>query len=199
MNIVFDLGGVVVNWLPVELAKSAFSDPKLQTLVRTQVIEHPDWLELDRGSLTEEAAISNAAIRTGLSETVLEGFFSQVAPSLTPIQDTIDLLYELHNLEQHELFVLSNMHHASIDYLESEYDFWPLFRTRVISCRIGMIKPEPDIFEYLLSSNDIAATETVFIDDMPANTAAAEAFGITPILFKGTADCRRQLSELGCI
>lgn len=193
MNIVFDLGGVVFEWLPDRLVKSAFSDPKTQVLVRNEIITHPDWLELDRGSLPLEQAISRGAQRTGMSETELSDFFDQAPPSLTPIQESIDLIHELHESGEHRLFVLSNMHRTSIAHLESNYDFWSLFHARVISCRIGMVKPEPEIFRYLLESNGIDAQETVFIDDMQENVDAAAKHGINTIQFHNTRDCKRQL------
>lgn len=199
MNIVFDLGGVVFNWQPDLLARSAFSDRKQQWLTRHEIIGHPDWLELDRGSLSVETAIANASRRTGMSKGDIAEFFANVPSSLTPIQETIDLVHELADKQKVELFVLSNMHHSSVEYLESKYDFWGLFRKCVFSCRIGMVKPEPDIFEYLLESNGLSAQETVFIDDMQENIQAAAAFGIATIQFRDTQSCRDELMTLGCI
>jgi len=199
MNIVFDLGGVVFNWQPNLVVKKAFNDPKIQELVRWEVIGHPDWLELDRGALDLKVAITNAATRTGISESTLSEFFDYVVPTLTPIQETIDLIHELASAAKHDLFVLSNMHKTSIHYLESNYDFWDVFRTRTISCRIGMIKPEPEIFRYLLESNELVPQDTVFIDDMIANTQAAETFGMQTIRFRNTSQCRKELEGIGCL
>jgi len=50
MNIVFDLGGVVFNWLPDKLIAQFSADVRIQQLIRTQVLNHPDWLALDRGT-----------------------------------------------------------------------------------------------------------------------------------------------------
>jgi len=199
MNIVFDLGGVVFNWQPDLVVKNAFDDPNMQELVRWEVIDHPDWLELDRGALDLEVAITNAVKRTGISKSTLSEFFDYVVTTLTPIQETIDLIHELAGNANHDLFVLSNMHKTSIHYLESNYDFWDLFRARTISCRIKMVKPEPEIFRHLLDSNSLAPQDTIFVDDMLANTQAAEAFGIRTIHFRNTSKCREELEEMGCL
>ena len=196
MNIVFDLGAVVFNWQPDALAKSAFKDPEWQRLLRSQIIGHPDWLELDRGTLTVEQAVLNASSRTGIPEADIAGFFRNLPESLTPIQPTIDLIERLGKSE-HDLFVLSNIHHASIAWLESTYDIFRLFKGRVYSCRIGMIKPERQIFDYLLSSQDLIAERTVFIDDMPENTQAAAQLGIKTIQFKNTDSTILELRKLG--
>lgn len=60
-----------------------------------------------------------------------------------------------------------------------------------------MIKPEPDIYRYLLVSFDLKADECLFIDDSPANVAAAEALGIRGMVFTDAHSCRQQLLSLG--
>lgn len=197
MNIVFDLGGVVFNWLPDVLVKSVYADPKTQALALSEIIRHPDWIELDRGTITQQRAIAEAASRTGLPVEEVSRLFERLPPSLTPNQATIDLLHNLHGQANHDLFVLSNMHHASIGYLEEHFDIWKLFRATVISCRVAKVKPEPDIFDYLLTAHDLSAQETVFIDDMKDNVQAALALGMKAIWFQNAGQCRRELRALG--
>ena len=67
MNIVFDLGGVVVRWEPEILIADALDDPEVRRVVHSEFVGHPDWLELDRGTLTPAAAVARASERTGLS------------------------------------------------------------------------------------------------------------------------------------
>ena len=199
MNIVFDLGGVVFDWLPDRLAARAFTDVDDQQIAREEIIGHPDWLELDRGSISQEQAIVNAVSRTGLPKSSIAGLFQLVGPLLTPIQPTIDLVHELAQASQHKLYVLSNMHQASIDYLEANFDFWDLFEAKVISCRVGMVKPEPAIYNYLLRANDLAPGDTVFIDDMPPNITAAQAAEMKAIQFEDTHRTRMELIRMGCL
>ena len=88
----------------------------------------------------------------------------------------VALIEELHGAG-HALYALSNMGHASIDWLERQ-DFWRFFSGKVVSARVRMMKPEPDIYRYLLVSFDLQAEECLFIDDSQANVAAAEALGL---------------------
>lgn len=198
MNIVFDLGGVVVNWRPDALVSSVFDDGNTQDLVKKEVIEHADWVELDRGSLPLAEAVQRASARTGLSSADVERFFRAVPPSLTPIEATIELVKELSHTTN-RLFVLSNMHHASIEYLEQRHTFWDLFDGIVISARVNRVKPELEIYEYLLSRFQLRAADTVFIDDMQENLIAAAAIGIQTIRFSDSAQCRRALVDLDCL
>ena len=192
MNIVFDLGGVVFNWQPEAIIKSIFEDTHAQDLVRKEIFEHSDWVELDRGTIALEQAIDRGATRTGLPCRDIERLLKAVPYFLTPIKATIDLIFKLSNTEN-RLFVLSNMHLASIAHLEQHHEIWSVFDGVVISSRIQMVKPELQIFEYLLEQYRLEPSETIFIDDMPENLAAASSKGIQTIRFVDSAQCERDL------
>lgn len=198
MNIVFDLGGVVFNWQPGVLVENLFEDADTQTLIRKEVIEHPDWVELDRGTLAFEQAVDRGAHRTGLPARDIERLLEAVPRSLTPIEDTIELVHQL-SKTKNRLFVLSNMHHRSIAHLEKQYRIWDLFDGIVISSRIQMVKPEPQIYEHLLKLYQLEPSETVFIDDLQENLSAASSMGIRTIRFVDSAQCERDLAEYLCV
>jgi len=198
LNIVFDLGGVVVKWAPEDIIASVFADPTLQSLVRREVIGHADWLALDRGTLSRQEAVLRAAKRTGLAATEVERLLRQVPRELVAIPGTVDLMYRL-KARGHTLYCLSNMHLEFIDHLEKVYTFWEVFTGAVISCRLHLCKPEPAIYAYLLKTYQLESAQTVFIDDMQANLAAAARFGMHTINFTDPAQCESQLQSLGCI
>jgi putative hydrolase of the HAD superfamily len=195
MNIVFDLGRVVVRWEPDAIIAATFSDPAVRAVVRAEIIDHPDWLALDRGVLSDREAVARAAARTKLSLDDVSRFMREVPPALVPIPETVDLLYRL-RAHGHRLFCLSNMQVASIEHLERTYPFWEVFEGAVISCRIHLIKPEPGIFTYLLGKYRLAGTKTLLIDDMAANLDAAAQFGIRTIQFESPAQCEGRLKAL---
>jgi len=198
LNIVFDLGGVVFNWQPDTIIESAFDDLETQELVRKEVFEHSDWIELDRGTLSFQQAVGRGATRTGLSARDIEQLLHSVPRFLTPIEQTIKLIHELGNTTN-RLFVLSNMHLASIAHLEEQHTIWEMFDGIVISSRIQMVKPESQIYEYLLNRYQLEPAETIFIDDMQENIAAAASMGIQTIRFLDSAQCRQALEDLRCM
>jgi putative hydrolase of the HAD superfamily len=198
LNIVFDLGGVVVKWEPDIIIAKAFADSAVRARVRAQFIGHADWLELDRGTLPQQDAIVRAAQRTGLSEADVAGFLQQVPQELVAIPETVDLLYRL-KAHGHTLFCLSNMHTAFIDHLEKTYTFWEVFSGAVISCRLHLCKPEPAIYTSLLETHGLDGGDTVFIDDTEVNLSAAAQFGIRTIRFENPVQCESELRVLGCI
>ncbi|HTN72194.1 MAG TPA: HAD family phosphatase [Methylomirabilota bacterium] len=194
----FDLGGVVVKWEPDVIVAKWFTDPEIQATVHREIIDHEDWLELDRGTLSQEDAITRAARRTGLSEIDVAEFLRQVPVELVAVPETIDLMHRLKS-NGHILYCLSNMPFASIEHLERTYSFWELFTGKVISCRLNLCKPEPEIYGYLLKTYELDAALTVFIDDIEANLTAAAQLGIQTIRFESPTQCERELRRLGYI
>lgn len=195
MNIVFDLGGVVFAWQPESLIKRVFDDAHTQNLVRMEVFEHADWVSLDRGTLSFEHAVERGASRTGLPHQEIERLLNEVPPSLVPIQETMNLIRNLRKTDN-KLFVLSNMHTASISYLEKQHDIWKNFDGIVISSRIQLVKPEVAIYEHLLNEHGLDAADTVFIDDMPENLEAAASTGISTIQFLDAGQCSEDLKRI---
>ena len=196
MNLVFDLGGVVVRWDPEAIIAGVFDDETLRTKVRKGVFEHADWLELDRGTLGRDEAIVRAAQRTGISSSDMKRLLHAVPPSLVVFPETLELLHRLKK-KGYPLYCLSNMHFASIEYLEQQHDFWDLFQGRVISCRLQLCKPEAGIYEHLLRTYGLEAKETIFIDDVQKNLDAAAKLGIKPLKFENAAQCERDLRRMG--
>jgi putative hydrolase of the HAD superfamily len=194
LNLVFDLGGVVVRWDPDAIIAGVFSDPRVREQVKAGVFKNPDWLELDRGTLGRDEAIARAAKRTGVAVDQIRRLLHAVPPSLVVFPDTVDLLYRLKR-EGHPLYCLSNMHFASIEYLEQTHTFWDVFSGKVISCRLQLCKPETAIYQHLLRTYGLKPEQTLFIDDVQENLDAAAKLGIKTLRFENAAQCERGLRE----
>jgi putative hydrolase of the HAD superfamily len=164
--------------------------------VRDAVFAHPDWLELDRGTLLREDAIRRAVQRSGIPEADITRLLHAVPPSLTVFPETVELMRRLKR-KGHPLYCLSNMHFASIEHLEKTETFWDVFDGRVISCRLKLCKPEAGIYEHLLRTYGLEPKATVFIDDVQKNLDAAAKLGIRTLLFRNAAQCERELRALG--
>lgn len=195
MNIVFDLGGVIFTWSGEKLIQEFSQSEEIRNLIRTELLDHPDWDDLDRGILAYSEIIKRASERTNLTVTALTDFMNRVPKFLTPIPEMQSLLSRLKQ-KGHRLFCLSNMHEEVIQYLDKAYDFWPVFEGRVISCYINMIKPEPAIYQYLLNKFNLNPEETIFTDDMPPNLNPASELGIHTILFQDPAQYQSELNKI---
>ncbi|MDC7218491.1 MAG: HAD family phosphatase [Spirochaetales bacterium] len=197
MNIVFDLGGVLFKWEPHRLMAKHFPDDKEAALVDLHLHSHPDWAELDRGTLNHGEAARRGAERSGLDEGRILRFLEEAMKSLTPREETVELLRQIKKTGQ-PLYLLSNMHSEAVPLLE-KYPFMSLFDGKIYSCRVHQVKPKREIYQTLLNTFSLAAEETVFIDDSPVNLPQAKGVGIRTIHFVGADSCRDSLKHLGAL
>lgn len=82
----------------------------------------------------------------------------------------------------HRLFILSNLSRESFDFLSADPQsarLFDYFEDIILSSKIGIKKPDPRIFDYLLTKHRLDARSSVFIDDQQINLKAAEQAGIT--------------------
>lgn len=198
MNIVFDLGGVVFTWSPQDLVADVFENKFDQKKILEEIIGKEEWVELDRGTIKPTDAIKSITNRTSLPLPKIKELINKASTYLQPLPETVELIERLKK-KGNKLFVLSNMHHASIEYIEKNNSFWDLFDGLVISCRINMVKPEPQIYKYLLEKFDLPPYNTVFIDDTEINLTTANQFGINTIKYSNTAQCEFELKKLDCM
>jgi len=198
MNIIFDLGGVVLHWKPDELVERHFDNPQIQKRVRKGFLGHPDWIELDRGTLEIENALHRAAERTSVPYGELKKMMDDVPLFLMPQNEMVELIHRVKE-KGHKLYVLSNMHHDSMDYLLATHDFFKLFEGIVASCKVKMVKPELQIYQHILNRFSLDPSQTVFIDDMKENVDAASCLGIQVIHFQNRDQCTKALTGLDCL
>lgn len=198
LNLVFDLGGVVLRWDPDAIVASVYDDPEVRKVVREGIFSHRDWLDLDKGVLDQPTAIVRGALRTGRPEAEIRRLMDQVPASLVPNPRMLDLLQTVKKAG-HRLLALSNMPLLSMEYLEREYSFWDLFDDLVISYRIHMIKPDREIFEHLLREYALEPANTIFFDDVDVNLKPAADLGIRAVKFISAEQCEGYLKDSGII
>jgi putative hydrolase of the HAD superfamily len=194
-NVIFDFGGVLVEWRPNEIIEAFYDEPELRDAVRTDVFQHDDWVALDRGTLDELTAVQRFATRMARPEAEMRALFAHVRESLTPIESTVALLGELSE-RGYTLYGLSNMSEPLFAHLQSRHDFFGLFDGIVVSAAVKLVKPDPAIYEHLRDHFAIDFAESVFIDDLPRNIESARRLGLAGIQFRNPAQVRQELAAL---
>jgi putative hydrolase of the HAD superfamily len=195
MDIVFDIGNVIFEWNPQKLVDSLFKFKTENKEAMENIIDHEDWQMLDKGTLSLEEAIARANDRCNIDVNKIRKLFEETPKSLKPIQDTIDIIMELSE-KGYNLYVLSNMHKHSYEYLSETYNIWRHFSGIVISSHIKSIKPEPEIFEYLIGTYNLIPRNTVFIDDLKCNIDAAKKFELNTIHVKNASKITEELYQM---
>ncbi len=89
--------------------------------------------------------------------------------------------------------ILSNMGDVNLAYMRRHFEWLAGFTHLTWSCELRTAKPDPAIYRHTLEKLGVSAAEALFIDDIPANIAAARALGIDGILFTDVAQLRRDL------
>lgn len=194
-NIVFDLGNVLLSFKPDEYLEKSFSNREIRRKFKENIFQSSEWVELDRGSITQKEAVISICSRCPELEGEVKKIFADLAEILMPIKESIELLKRLKEKGCYKLFVLSNFHIEAFNVV-CKYEFFNYFDGIVISAKINYIKPEPDIYSFLLEEYDIRGKETLFIDDMKENLDCAENFEIKTILCKNPAQLEQELKDL---
>jgi len=122
---------------------------------------------------------------------LLDGF----SDHLDVIEGTRDIFLALHG--RYPLYILSNFQDRPFDQLAARCGFFAKASGQVVSAKIKMMKPDADIYHYLLSTYDLPATSTLFIDDLPANIETAKSVGMQGIVFESPEQLVRDLAQFG--
>ena len=194
--VVFDLGGVLIDWDPRHLYRPLFGGDEAAMERFLAEVCSPEWNStLDLGRPWSEAIDSLARRHPDQRDKILA--YHQRWPEMLggPIHGTVAVLDELRGRDV-PLYALSNWSAETFPIALTRYDFLNWFRGIVISGEVGIAKPDRRIFEHLLRSQGLTPASTVFIDDVTANVAGASAVGLVGLQFSDPARLRKDLVRL---
>ena len=196
-NIIFDFGGVVMDWNPRYFFKDYFNDDeKMEFFLKN--IATDEWnAEQDRGrTLAEGTEIQVAKFPQWEKE--LRAYYDNWTTMLrSDIPKNVEVLRKLEHTD-YELFGLTNWSAETFPYALENYDFFKIFDGKiVVSGTEKVIKPNPKIWEVLLERYHIKADESVFIDDNAKNIEVAKALGFITIHITPETDLEKELKDLG--
>jgi putative hydrolase of the HAD superfamily len=183
MNIVFDFGAVMVNWRPQDVVRKHFPDlarsPEAAAQLAASFFSHPDWQAFDAGrhSAPEIAQLSAARLRLDLE--AVQSMVDAIEDHITPIDSSVAVLqslFEERAEKGYKLYFLSNMPAPYARGLE-RHAFMRCFEGGIFSGDVGLVKPQPEIFQKLEAMYALAGKPILFIDDHPANIIAAQKVG----------------------
>ena len=192
-SVIFDFGGVLIRWQPQEIIDDFYDDEDLRSRLRDEVFRHPDWIEMDRGTLEDAEAVELFAKRMHRPAAEMRDLMERVKDSLVPMQPSLDIVNGLAK-RGIPVYGLSNMSSSTFAHLEDRHSIWDVFRGIVISGRIKLVKPDPRIFEHISSTYGLVPRETAFIDDHKPNVEAAARHGFKGIQFENAEQCRGELA-----
>ncbi|MCK4715072.1 MAG: HAD family phosphatase, partial [Candidatus Aenigmarchaeota archaeon] len=131
----------------------------------------------------------------GIKPELMEQMADDWRSTLRPVPETIDMVKKLKG--RYKLFALSNVDEITTKQCFEKFKFYNHFDGILLSWKVHMRKPEPEIYEYTLKQMGIKPEETVFIDNYPLNLPPARGMGIHTILYKNPGQLRKDLEKLG--
>lgn len=199
MNVVFDIGNVLIHWDPRVLYRKIFATEDEVEWFLSNVCTH-DWnLEQDRGRSFEDA-IAEATARHPTHADAIAAYHHRWAETIIgPITGTLDILEAL-KASGTPLYAITNWHQDKFRETQARFPFLrSSFRDIVVSGDVRLIKPDPAIYRLLLERNGLQADDCLFIDDSPKNVAGAEAVGMKAHHFTSPKAIRVHLAAEGIL
>lgn len=198
-TVIFDLGGVLIDWDPRNLYRRLFDGNIAAMEAFLAEVCTAEWNERqDAGrSFAEGEAVAIAAHPDRRDMIIAWARdFDEMIPGA--IAGSVDILAQLH-ARGVPLYALSNWSAETFPSQLRRFDFLSWFAGIVLSGEEGVIKPDPRIYRRLLERHGVEAARAVYIDDVAANAAAATALGIHGIHFTSPGQLRAELAALGLL
>ena len=197
-NIVFDMGNVLIRFDPLLfIEREGITDQEDRKIILDELFNSVEWAQMDRGILEEKTA----------EPFILKRFPERLHPAVRNLlyhwaipgdefSGMRELVAELKEAG-YRLFLLSNASTA-------QHRYWPLFPVsryfdgKLISCDVKVVKPMREIYQIFTDRFLLDPEECLFIDDAPANVAAAITCGWNGIVFHGDAvQLRLKMRQFG--
>lgn len=198
-NIIFDFGGVVVQFNPKDFLMDHFMNKRAEEIVYELTFGSQEWQDLDRGIITREegnaAMLENAARVNRVFE--VQTVIDEWPAILRTKESTVHTMQKL-KAAGYRLYYLTNIPADIMDELRQR-EWFSLFDGGIASCDVHLCKPEPAIYTTLMQTCNLAYDESIFIDDNKVNAQAAYNLGITGILYKNPKSFERALHACGIV
>jgi 2-haloacid dehalogenase len=196
-TIIFDLGGVLIDWNPKYLYRKVF-DTEEQIDWFLNNICTMEWnVEQDAGRTFSEATQHLVNQYPG-HEKEIRIFYDRWTEMLGgEIKDSVALLHQLKQMNNHSLYALTNWSAEAFPVARQRFEFLQLFEGIVVSGEENTRKPFKDIYEIVIDRYQLTPQKSVFIDDNLENVVGAKAVGMHGIHFKNSQQLINELQYLG--
>ena len=198
-TVIFDLGGVLLDWNPRHLYRQLFAGDEVAMEHFLATVCNGAWnVRQDAGRPVAEACALLSAEHPDKAH-LIDAYYARHLDMIAgPIEGTIEIVAELRERGT-KLYFLSNYSAETYPLALARFDFLSWFAGGVVSGEHGVIKPDPAIYRLLIERCAIDPHRAVFIDDIAVNAAAAKPFGIHGIHFTSADALRVELVGLGLL
>src|SRR5687768_540599 len=195
-TIIFDLGGVLIDWNP----RYVFDDNYFDTAEKRDYFFNNictnDWNEEQDAGRSIVEATQILVQQFPDWEQPIRDYYGRWTDMLkASIPETVELFRELKKSERYKIYALTNWQAGLFDIALVRYNFLHWFDGRVVSGEEKTRKPFPEFYQRLLNRYNVKPEEAIFIDDNLRNVKAAETLGITSIHFQSTSQLKEEIKR----
>lgn len=195
-TIIFDLGGVLIDWNPRYLYRKLIADEERME----HFLEHiaaPDWNEQQDAGRPVAEAMAELAARHPEWKAEIDAFYGRWEEMLGgTIEGTVAILRQLKEQQEQRLLALTNWSAETFPIARERYDFLNWFDGILVSGEEKLKKPDPRFFQLLFERFGVTPERAVFIDDSARNIDGARACGLHTVLFRSPQHLATELPRL---
>ena len=195
-TVIFDIGKVLAGYGWEKYLRGIAPEEEAYRAVEQAVFLSPDWVEHDKGLLTEEEEIRDFISNAPEYEKEIRQTYENLGECVWKLDYALPWGQELKS-RGFCVFALSNWPKHIYDQRKDKLDFLDLMDGYILSYQEHVIKPDPAAFRLLLERYRIEPEKAVFIDDTLKNIEAAERLGIHGIHFRSLEQAKEELEKLG--
>lgn len=197
--VVFDIGGVLIDWNPRYLYRKLFSEDTTAMEHFLETVCTMDWnLQQDAGRPWKEAVEDLTAQYPEMAELIAAYDLNWDEMVAGSIPGTADILWELKHAGT-PVYCITNFSVDKLARARGRFEELNAFDGIVVSGEVGLLKPDAAIYRRLLDQHDLRAEDTLFIDDVERNVESARAVGMHAVRFLDADTLRSDLSGYGLL
>jgi 2-haloacid dehalogenase len=195
-TLVFDLGGVLIDWNPEYLYNKIFPNDEERRWFLSTVCTL-DWNEQQDEGRSLQEGTEILVKRFPAHEASIRAYYGRWKEMLGgPIHETVEIFRELKFHTNIKLYALTNWSAETFPVALELYDFLHWFDGRLVSGEEKMRKPFPEIYKLLIKRFDIDPRHSIYVDDNIRNVVPARDLGFTGIHFRTPELFREELEAL---
>jgi 2-haloacid dehalogenase len=192
-TVIFDLGGVLIDWNPKYLYRKIFSTEKEVDWFLNNICTS-EWNDQQDGGRSFETATKELISLHPEWEEPITAWYGRWQETIRgPIPETVDILREIRDSKKFKLYALTNWSAETFPWAYQNFEFLHWFEGIVVSGQENTRKPFADFYQILFDRYNVEPSKALFIDDNMKNIAGAEAVGLQTIHF---LDAQQVSSEL---
>ncbi len=197
--VIYDIGNVLIRWDVRALYRTIFDDPEEMERFLAEVWTPLENDRCDRGAPFAEVIAERVALHPHHEHAIRAAWDRWIETVPGPVEGAWELVADLDDRGV-RLYGLSNFSAETFPLVRNAYPGFERFRDVVISGdHPGLAKPDHELFRILLDRHGLEPSRTLFVDDSPANTAAAAELGLLTVTFEDTDAFRKELAALGVL